>query len=789
MQDKFSSQEYLEKLNKYWNATNYLSVAQLYLLNNPLMRDHKLCEKDIKRKIVGHWGTVPGQNFVYAHCNRAICKYDLDMILVSGPGHGGNFLTANSYLEGVYSSVYPNISQDKEGMTRLCKQFSFPGGIGSHCVPETPGSIHEGGELGYSLAHSFGAVLDNPNLIVACVVGDGEAETGPLATSWFGNKFINPKTDGTVLPILHMNGFKISNPTILSRLSDNDIISLFDGYGYRPYFVAGSDPMDMHNKMAFAMDRAIEDIQQIKKTAGAVQTQIKWPMIILKTPKGWTGPKIVDGKQIENSFRAHQVPISMSSPEHLQLLQTWLESYHPEELFDENYKLKKEIADILPKGNKRMSASPYVNGGVLLKDLKTPPIENYAVKFTGHGTVKAQDMLELGGYVRDLFRLNDKNKNYRIFSPDEAMSNRLYKVFESENRAFCERIYGNDEFLAPTGRIHDSFLSEHLCEGMLEGYLLTGRHGMFDSYEAFIRVVDSMVAQHAKWLKVAKEVPWRAPISSLNLILTSNVWQQDHNGFTHQDPGFLDHIVAKKADIVRLYLPADANCLLSCFDHATKSKNYINVIVASKHPTYQWLSMEEAKEHCAKGVGEWKWAGMNNTKNPDLVVVSCGDTATIESLATISLLKKFLPKLNVRFVNVVDLMKLVPNTEHPHGLSGKEYNDLFTKDKPILFNFHGYAKLIRQLTYSRENRNMAISGYNEEGTITTAFDIRQMNKTDRYHQLLQAVEMLKLPKTKAKEISDFANLKLKQNHDYIREYGVDMPEIADWNFNAETKIS
>lgn len=783
MQDKFSTPEYFEKLNKYWNATNYLSVAQLYLLDNPLLRDHELCMADIKRKIVGHWGTVPGQNFVYAHCDRVINKYNLDMILLSGPGHGGNFLVANSYLEGVYSSVYPNISQDREGMKKLCKQFSFPGGIGSHCVPETPGSIHEGGELGYSLSHAFGAVLDNPSLIATCVVGDGEAETGPLATSWFGNKFINPKTDGTVLPILHMNGFKISNPTILSRLSDNDLISLFDGYGYRPYFVSGTDPMDMHQKMAFAMDRAIEDIMLIKKTASSIQSQIKWPMIILKTPKGWTCPKFVDGKQIENSFRAHQVPISMTGENHLELLKNWLQSYKPDELFDENYKLKKEIAEILPKGNKRMSASPFANGGLLLKEIKTPPIENYAVKFKGHGTVKAQDMLELGGYIRDLFKLNKANKNYRIFSPDEAMSNRLYKVFESENRAFCERIYQSDEFLLPEGRIHDSYLSEHLCEGMLEGYLLTGRHGMFDSYEAFIRVVDSMVAQHAKWLKVAKEVPWRAPISSLNLILTSNVWQQDHNGFTHQDPGFMDHIVAKKADIVRVYLPADANCLLSCFDHATKSKNYVNVIVASKHPTYQWLSIEEAKEHCAKGIGEWKWAGMNDTNNPDLVVVSCGDSATIESLATVSLLKKFLPKLNVRFVNVVDLMKLVPNTEHPHGLTDKEFDKLFTECKPILFNFHGYPRLIHQLIYSRKNRNISVSGYNEEGTITTSFDIRQINKTDRYHQLLKAVSMLPLSSEKKKEISDFANLKLKQNHDYIREFGVDMPEIADWNFN------
>lgn len=783
MQDKFSTPEYFDKLNKYWNAANYLSAAQLYLLDNPLMRDHELCMADIKRKIVGHWGTVPGQNFIYAHCDRAICKYNLDMILLSGPGHGGNFLVANSYLEGVYSSVYPKISEDREGMKRLCKQFSFPGGIGSHCVPETPGSIHEGGELGYSLSHAFGAVLDNPNLIATCIVGDGEAETGPLATSWFGNKFINPKTDGTVLPILHMNGFKISNPTILSRLSDNDIISLFDGYGYRPYFVSGSDPMDMHKKMAFAMDRAIEDIALIKKTANAVQSQIKWPMIILRTPKGWTCPKVVDGKQIENSFRAHQVPISMDRAEHLELLKGWLESYKPNELFDENYRLKKEIAEILPKGDKRLTASKYANGGLLLKEIKTPPIENYAVQFKGHGTVKAQDMLELSGYIRDLFVLNRENKNYRIFSPDEAMSNRLYKVFEYENRAFCERIYASDEFLSPLGRIHDSYLSEHLCEGMLEGYLLTGRHGMFDSYEAFIRVVDSMVAQHAKWLKVAKEIPWRKPISSLNLILTSNVWQQDHNGFTHQDPGFMDHIVAKKADIVRVYLPADTNCLLSCFDHATKSKNYVNVIVASKHPTYQWLSIDEAKEHCAKGVGEWKWAGMNNTKNPDLIVASCGDTATIESLATITLLKKFLPDLNVRFVNVVDLMKLVPNTDHPHGLTDKEYDALFTEDKPILFNFHGYPRLIHQLTYSRKNRNMVVSGYNEEGTITTAFDIRQVNGVDRYHQLLKAIDKFPLSKPKYKEIYEFATRKLQENHDYIREYGVDMPEIADWNFN------
>lgn len=782
MQDKFSTPEYFDKLNKYWRAANYLSAAQLYLLDNPLMRDHALCEADIKKRLVGHWGTVPGQNFIYAHCDRVISKYNLDMILLSGPGHGGNFLVANSYLEGVYSEVYPEISQDRKGMQKLCKQFSFPGGIGSHCVPETPGSIHEGGELGYSLAHAFGAVLDNPSLIATCVVGDGEAETGPLATSWFGNKFINPKTDGTVLPILHLNGFKISNPTVLSRLSTNDVISLFDGYGYKPYFVEGQDPMDMHQKMAFAMDRAIEDIMQIKKNANTMQTLIKWPMIILRTPKGWTGPKVVDNKQIEGSFRAHQVPVAMDKPEHFEILKNWLESYKPEELFDENYRLKKEIAEILPKGNKRMTAQPYANGGLLLKDLITPPIENYAVEFKGHGTVKAQDMLELGGYIRDLFVLNDKNKNYRIFSPDEAMSNRLYKVFEVEKRAFCERIYNNDEYLSPLGRIHDSFLSEHLCEGMLEGYLLTGRHGLFDSYEAFVRVVDSMVAQHAKWLKVSNEIPWRKPISSLNLILTSNVWQQDHNGFTHQDPGFLDHMVAKKPDVVRIYLPADANCLLSCYDHCARSKQYVNVIVASKHPSYQWLNIKEAKEHCKKGVSEWKWAGMNDTKHPDLVIASCGDTATVESLATVTLLKRYLPNLNVRFINVVDLMKLVSNKAHPHGLTDKEFDELFTTDKPIIFNFHGYPRLIHQLVYNRTNRNIHVSGYREEGTITTSFDMRALNKTDRYNQILKAIKYLDIPKEKYEEIEKMVKTKLKENYEYIRKYGVDMPEIANWKF-------
>ncbi len=779
-ENDFLSKEYLEKLNKYWNAANYLSAAQLYLLDNPLLRDHKLCMADIKKKLVGHWGTVPGQNFVYAHCNRIIKKYDTDMLLLSGPGHGGNFLVANSYLEGTYSEFYPNISQSKEGMKRLCKQFSFPGGIGSHCVPETPGSINEGGELGYVLAHAFGAVFDNPNLFAVAVVGDGEAETGPLATSWHGINFLNPRNDGAVLPILHLNGYKISNPTILSRMSKAQLKSLFVGYGYSPIFVEGEEAMDMHLQMAKAMDECIEKIKGIKSNPNK---KYAWPMIILRTPKGWTGPKFVDGKQIEGSFRAHQIPMDMSSPEHLKLLEDWLKSYKPDELFDKNYRLKKEIAEILPKKDKRLSATPYANGGLILKELKTPNIDDYAVKFDGHGTYRTQDMLELGGYIRDLFVLNKDNKNYRIFSPDEAMSNRLYKAFEVENRDFNSKILPTDDKLASDGRIVDSFLSEHMCEGLLEGYLLTGRHGMFNSYEAFIRVVDSMVAQHAKWLKVCNEISWRKPISSLNLILTSNVWQQDHNGFTHQDPGFLDHIVNKTADVVRIYLPADANCLISCYDHCAKSKNYVNTIIASKHPSFQWLSMEEAKKHCANGVGEWKWAGMNNTEKPDLVVVGCGDTPTLETLAMISILKKELPKLNVRFLNVVDLMKLVSNKSHPHGLTDTEYDKLFTKDKPVIFNFHGYAQLVHLLTYNRHNQNMHVSGYREEGTITTPFDMRVKNHIDRYHLVIKALKYLNVPKSKKEEIIQKMEEKLANHDKYIREYGIDMPEILNWNWN------
>ena len=783
--DKFSTIQYFEKLNAYWRAANYLSAAQLYLLKNPLLKDHELCMDDVKKKLVGHWGTVPGQNFIYAHCDRVINKYDLDMIFISGPGHGGNFLVANSYLEGVYSEVYPKISQDKEGMTRLCKQFSFPGGIGSHCVPETPGSINEGGELGYSLAHAYGAVLDNPSLIAVTVVGDGEAETGPLATSWHLNKFIDPKRDGAVLPVLHLNGYKISNPTLLARMPHETLKSLFEGYGYKPYFVEGDEPMQMHKQMAKAMDSCIADIKKLQQSAKKSRNfeYTPFPMIILRSPKGWTGPKLVDGKQIEGSFRAHQIPLTMENESHLRLLKNWLLSYKLDELFDENYKLRSEIAEILPKGNKRMTASLYANGGLIRKDLKTPKLEDFAVKFKGHGTVMSQDMYELGAYIKQVFELNKDEQNYRIFSPDEAMSNRLNQVFDAENRSFASKILPTDDKLALDGRIMDSMLSEHVCEGMLEGYLLTGRHGVFDSYEAFATVVDSMVAQHAKWLKVCNEIKWRAPISSLNLILTSNIWQQDHNGFTHQDPGFLDHIANKKADVVRIYLPADANCLLSCYDHCAKSKNYVNVIVASKRPSYQWLTMQEAKKHCKKGASEWEWAGLNDTKNPDLVLACCGDTPTVEALATIKLFKKYLPKLNVRFVNVVDLMKLITSESHPHGMTHDEYDNLFTKDKPIIFAFHGYPQLIHQLTYNRHNTNIHVAGYREEGTITTPFDMRVRNHLDRFHLVLKALRYLNLPWQTKNKIEKIMNEKLALHYDYIREYGVDMPEIENWNWN------
>lgn len=766
----------IERLDGYFRAANYLSACQLYLLNNPLLK-RPLNKEDIKKKIVGHWGTVPGQNFIYTHLNRIINKYDLDMIYISGPGHGGNFMIANTYLEGSYTEKYPNITEDEAGMKKLFKQFSFPGGVPSHVAPETPGSIHEGGELGYSLAHAFGAVLDNPNLIVACVVGDGEAETGPLATSWHAAKFLNKKTDGVVLPILHLNGYKISNPTIFSRMSNEELASFFYGCGYKPYLVQGSDEMLMHKKMMATMDAVIKDIKNIKESND--EEQPRWPMIILRTPKGWTGPKEVDGKVIEGSFRAHQVPISMEKEEHVELLEKWLKSYKPEELFDENGTLKEVFKSVCPKGDKRMGSSLYTNGGYLRKDLIMPNFTNYAVDVTSPGSIKKQDMIVLSSFIRDVFKFNLENKNFRIFGPDETMSNRLYDVFDVTNRDWQLEIKENDEYLSKDGRVMDSMLSEHVCEGMLEGYLLTGRHGFFASYEAFIRIVDSMAAQHAKWLKVCNEIPWRKPVSSLNFLLASNVWQQDHNGFTHQDPGFLDHIANKKVDVVRMYLPPDANCLLSCMDHCLRSKNYVNVIIASKHPSYQWLNMEQAVKHCTNGIGVWDF--VSNDSNPDIIMACAGDTPTIEAIAATKILKTYLSNLRIRFINVVDLMKLDSTTKHPHGLDDDSYDDLFTVDKPIIFNFHGYPTLIHELTYFSHNHNIHVHGYQEEGTITTAFDMRVKNKIDRFNLVIDAVNNLNLGETGNNIIRDMQE-KLEKHSKYIVEFGEDLEEIRNWKF-------
>lgn len=781
------SENEVNKLDEYFRAANYLSACQLYLLDNPLL-ERLLKITDIKSTIVGHWGTVPGQNFIYLHLNRIIRENDLNMIYISGPGHGGNAMVANAYLEGTYSEVYPNITEDKEGLKKLFKQFSFPGGISSHVAPETPGSINEGGELGYSLSHAFGAVLDNPDLIAACVIGDGEAETGPLATSWNLNKFLNPKTDGVVLPILHLNGFKIANPTVLSRISSEELDNYFRGLGWDPYYVEGSDTKQMHVKMAEALDEIVLKIKKIKSDAKA-NDKIRrpmWPMLILRTPKGWTGPRVVEGKQIEGTFRAHQVPIAINSSndKNLEILEHWLKSYKPEELFDEDGKFRSDLRKLAPQGYRRMSANIHANGGKLLKDLRKPDFKDYAVKFDKHGSIIAQDMIELGKYVRDVIKLNEDEKNFRIFGPDEALSNRLNAIFEETDRQWVNKTYDNDEYLDVNGRVIDSYLSEHFCEGALEGYLLTGRHGFIHSYEAFARIIDSMVSQHAKWLKVTKELSWREDISSLNIILSSHIWQQDHNGYTHQDPGFLNHLVTKKADIVRMYLPPDANCLISCFDHVISTKNYINVIVASKHPRYQWLTMDEAIKHCTKGIGIWPWASNDEGKEPDVVLACAGDTPTLEVLAATSILNDKFPKLKVRVVNVVDLMRLESNNKHPHGLTDEDYDAIFTKNKPIIFAFHGYPSLIHQLTYNRHNKNIHVHGYMEEGTITTPFDMRVQNKIDRFNLVIDVLKYVKLG-DKSSELIEWCKDKLVEHNEYIREYGKDMDIVTKWKWEKD----
>ncbi len=775
--------EDLRRLDAYWRAANYLSVGQIYLYDNPLLRQ-PLRPEHIKPRLLGHWGTTPGLNFIYAHLNRLIRKYDLNVIYVTGPGHGGPGLVANTYLEGTYSELYPNVSPDAEGMKRLFKQFSFPGGIPSHVAPETPGSIHEGGELGYALAHAYGAAFDNPDLLISCVVGDGEGETGPMAGSWHANKFLNAARDGAVLPFLHLNGYKIDNPTVLGRLSDEELVALFSGYGYKPYFVEGDDAVPMHQRMAATLDAVIEQIRALQTQA---RTQARgdrpiWPMIILRTPKGWTGPKIVDGKPVEGTWRAHQVPIpeARTNPQHLHQLEQWMKSYRPEELFDSRGALRGELAELAPKGARRMGANPHANGGILLRDLVMPDFREYAVEVPGPGMVTGEATRVLGRFLRDIVRQNARN--FRVFGPDETTSNRLDALFEVTGKVFTGPFVPTDEHLSPDGRVLE-VLSEHLCQGWLEGYLLTGRHGFFSCYEAFIHIVDSMFNQHAKWLKVTREIPWRRPIASLNYLLTSHVWQQDHNGFSHQDPGFIDHVVNKKADIVRVYLPPDANSLLSVADHCLRSRNYVNVIVAGKQPALQWLAMGAAIEHCAAGIGIWGWASNDQEADPDVVMACAGDVPTLETLAAVDLLRQHFPDLRIRVVNVVDLMTLQPSSEHPHGLSDRDFDSLFTADKPIIFAYHGYPWLIHRLTYRRTNHpNLHVRGYKEEGTTTTHFDMAVLNDLDRFHLSSDVVDRVpKLERTGA-HFKQFVRNKLVEHKEYISRYGEDMPEIRDWKW-------
>jgi xylulose-5-phosphate/fructose-6-phosphate phosphoketolase len=786
MKTKTLTPELLHKMDAYWRAANYLSVGQIYLYDNPLLK-RPLTLADVKHMLLGHWGTTPGQNFIYVHLNRVIKKYNLDMIYVSGPGHGGPAVVGNTYLEGTYSEIYPNISQDEAGLRKLFVQFSFPGGIPSHASPECPGSIHEGGELGYSLSHSFGAVFDNPDLVVACVVGDGEAETGPLATAWHSNKFLDPATDGAVLPILHLNGYKISNPTILARITREELEQLLRGYGWTPYFVEGHEPGLMHEAMAATLDTAVEQIQKIQQDARVHGNfaRPRWPMIVLNSPKGWTGPKIVDGLQVEGTFRSHQVPLSdpATHPEHLKLLEDWLRSYRPEELFDEQGRLKPELAELAPKGERRMGANPHANGGMLLRDLRMPDFRDYAVDVPSPGVGGIGDTHVLGRFLRDVEKLNSEQRNFRVFGPDETLSNGLEALFEVTKRQWDAATVPNDEFLAPTGQVME-MLSEHQCEGWLEGYLLTGRHGLFNCYEAFIHIVDSMFNQHAKWLKVTSHLPWRRKIASLNYLLASHVWRQDHNGFTHQDPGFIDHVVNKKAEVVRVYLPPDANCLLSVMDHCLRSRHYVNLVIAGKHPAPQWLTMDAAVKHCTEGIGIWQWASNDQGVAPDVVMACCGDVPTLETLAAVSIMREHLPDLKIRVVNVVDLMKMQPQTEHPHGLSDMDFDEILTKDKPVIFAFHAYPWLIHRLTYRRTNHdNIHVRGYKEEGTITTPFDMTVLNDLDRFHLVMDAID--RVPQTGEKGIYLKQQLKdkLVEHKQYIDKYGEDMPEIRNWKWS------